>query len=483
MLSSVRCRLSSRHLRLALAVVAALCLAAPISASAATTRYASPTGTGPSPCIQAAPCSIETALSTAGPGGLAEGDTVLLAPGTYEPAVGLDVFRIGVTVAGEPGKPAPLIEVVGARGLNLENRGTVRDLRIHATEATEYGLAMTGEGSLAERVESTGEAATACGLGEVTVRDSVCAATGLSGTGLFTGLGAGSPITQELDLANVTAIGSFYGIVAQATVAAVVSINATNTIAVGGESDVEARTTGTASAQVALAHSNFATKTLSGSNTSISSPTENGNQEAAPIFVDEASGDYREQATSPTRLAGDLGVVLPGELDLAGSSRTTNCAGTVGVDIGAYQFECPTPEETVIPPLIPLAPVISTPNAFRGPERGPTPPSLSRLAPKPSKFTVTGKAPKGTTISFALSAAASVKLEVLGKKTVKGKKKTVTLGSLPQVAGKAGANSVKFSGKLKGKPLDPGKYTLRATATAGSLSSSPASAGFEVRIP
>ena len=61
----------------------------------------------------------------------------------------------------------------------------------------------------------------------------------------------------------------------------------------------------------------------------------------------------------------------------------------------------------------------------------------------------------------------------------------LVLGSLAPVQGKAGPDSVKFKGKLKGKsgPLAPGKYTLRATATAGGVGSAAVTAGFEVLIP
>ena len=128
MFSSTRRLVPMRHLRLALATAVVLCLAAPISASAATTRYASPTGAGPAPCVKAEPCSIENALSNAE--GLANGDTVLLAPGTYTPVADLDVFRVGVTIAGEPGSPAPLIEVTATRGLFTQNVATFQDLRI-----------------------------------------------------------------------------------------------------------------------------------------------------------------------------------------------------------------------------------------------------------------------------------------------------------------------------------------------------------------
>jgi hypothetical protein len=68
----------------------------------------------------------------------------------------------------------------------------------------------------------------------------------------------------------------------------------------------------------------------------------------------------------------------------------------------------------------------------------------------------------------------------LGRKTMKGKKKTVVLGTLPELAGKVGANSVKFSGKVKGKPLAPGSYTLKATASGTAGSSKPTTASFTV---
>ncbi len=340
-------------------------------------------------------------------------------------------------------------------------------------------MAVVAEGSVVERVESTGEAAWACGLGEaMTMRDSLCASTISNGTGLYYSVGGSA--TQELDLVNVTAVGTL-GIVIQVTETATGTISATNTIAVGEEHDVEARAvTATTSATVTLARSNFDDTMGVGAGTfAISAPTESGNQTAPPLFVDGAGGDYREQATSPTRLAGDLGAVLPGELDLAGNPRSTNCAGTIGVDIGAYQYECPTPEAP--PPGQPKDETKPEPQRPCTCALGPPPrPSLTKLALKPAKFTTTGKAPKGTTISYFLSAGATVKIEVLGTKTVKGKQKTVPLGSLPHAPGNPGTNSVKFNGKLKGKPLEPGKYTLRATATAGALSSGPLKKTFEV---
>jgi hypothetical protein len=477
MLSSARRLVSSRHLRLALAAAAVVCLAAPISANAATTRYASPGGTGAAHCVEAsAPCSIEDALKLEN---TASGDTVLLAPGTYEPSGTLEVLR-RLTVSGEAGKPPPVIEAGGEFGLLVWEPSTIRDIRIESPPGTGTGLLVIPRTGTVERVESVGEANKACsGFG--VFRDTVCSATPLlgGGEGFETFLAGGTPETATAELFNVTAIGGFAGIGVAANQNTGVIVKATNTIVSGGTADVMANSLATtAPVTVTLSHSNFETFEEEGE-AEITSSTEAGNQTAAPLFVNAAAGDYREQEGSPTRLAGDLGVVLPGEFDLAGSPRTTNCAGTVGVDIGAYQFECPAP------------PVVTTPGGSTITVTPPPPapkPSLTKLALKPSKFVTTGKPAKGhakgTTISFTLSTAASVKLEVLGKKTVKGKKpRTVTLGSLASTPGRSGANSVKFNGKVKGKPLEPGKYTLRATATGAGGSSVPVKTGFEVLIP
>lgn len=318
------------------------------------------------------------------------------------------------------------------------------------------------------------------------MRDTLCAAIAGpgAGEGVEMSVSGPTPSLTEAKLFNVTAIGGFAGITVAANEHSSVTINATNTIASGETTDIFAGSFApTAPAHVDLSHSNFETIETEGAEARVTSPTVAGNQTAAPLFVNAAAGDYTEQATSPTRLAGDLGVVASGEVDLAGNPRTTNCAGTVGVDIGAYQFECPPPPAPEgggsTTTTTATAPTTTTPVT-------PVPPQLSKLALKPAKFTVSGKAPKGTTISFTLSTAATVKLEVLQKKTVKGKKpKTVVLGSLAPVQGKAGTDSVKFKGKLKGKsePLAPGKYTLRAAATASGLSSAPVTTTFVVLAP
>ena len=179
-----------------------------------------------------------------------------------------------------------------------------------------------------------------------------------------------------------------------------------------------------------------------------------GNQAAPPLFVDAAAGDYREAAGSPTRGAGEAAVVLSGETDLAGGARITDCDGISGVDIGAYQVQCSAPPAPSAPPVTTISNVA---------------PILSKLSLTHKRFAVAGtKVPKGTPhgtgVGFRLSEPARVTLSILAKRARPGKKpRLVTLGKL-QASGRAGKNQVPFSGKLKGKPLAPGRYKLQVVA-------------------
>jgi len=102
-----------------------------------------------------------------------------------------------------------------------------------------------------------------------------------------------------------------------------------------------------------------------------------------------------------------------------------------------------------------------------------TPPDISSLKAKPSKF-CTKKSKKckkrGTRIRFTLSEDAHVKATVKRKKG--GKRRRAFERDL-----KAGKNSVKF----RGKGLKPGKYVLTLTATdASGNTSNPATTKFRV---
>jgi hypothetical protein len=482
-------RLSARRrpiLRRALPLLAAaaMALAAPVAAQAdPVTHYASPSGTGAAPCTDAAnPCPLNVAIN---PANMANGDTLLVAPGTYHESATLQTGR-KITFSGEPGKAPPLIEFT-AGGLLFEELSTVKDFRVRSTSGVTYGLRVDRPGSTVERVESGGDPEYACAFQGIVVRDSLCVSDKANGTGILASLGSGTPVTETPELINVTAAGGVVGLAVEGAEQASMKVRAINSIFVGTEHDILARTVSPgAFAEVALSHSSFHNTQTIGTHTAITLSSEGSNQGAPPIFIDAAAGDYTEAATSPTRLAGDLAALLPGELDLAGNPRTGGCEGVTGVDIGAYQYQCPVPSVEP-PPSTPPNDGSSTDRTSASPAAAPKPPAaptLSGLALSPKKFAVTGKGKKGTTISYTLSTAATVKLEVLAKvKRTKGRRiQFVPMGTIP-ATGKAGVNKVRFAGKVKGKALAPGSYVVRATATAAGLTSHSAQAGFFVLAP
>ncbi|HEY1277076.1 MAG TPA: hypothetical protein VGF25_19370 [Thermoleophilaceae bacterium] len=86
--------------------------------------------------------------------------------------------------------------------------------------------------------------------------------------------------------------------------------------------------------------------------------------------------------------------------------------------------------------------------------------SIRKLSLHPRAF----RAGKGARVSYTLSAPAKVRLTVA---TARGKR---VRGSL-SAKGKAGANRVRFSGRVGGRKLRPGAYRLRVTAAGGAAAS------------
>jgi hypothetical protein len=86
------------------------------------------------------------------------------------------------------------------------------------------------------------------------------------------------------------------------------------------------------------------------------------------------------------------------------------------------------------------------------------PPVLSALALRPAKFERGSK--RGTRVSFRVSEAATVELSVL---RVVGPRRPPVSGTIERHA-TAGTNLVKFTGRIGGRDLKPGRYVLMATA-------------------
>src|SRR5262249_42282112 len=146
-----------------------------------------------------------------------------------------------------------------------------------------------------------------------------------------------------------------------------------------------------------------------------------------------------------------------------------------------------------------------TPVPAPTPTPGPTPipraPTISRMKLAPSSFAAAPSGPSavsakrrfGTKVSFALERPASVGFTVVGLRpgrkasgkcvspTASNRKaractRAVAVAGSFTRAGKSGTNSFRFTGRLAGHRLDPGRYRLVATPTADATTGRAASA-------
>jgi hypothetical protein len=353
-----------------IAIVFMLMLALAGGASA-DVRYAAPGGSGLNPCSNPSlPCSLFTAADKrAAETTLASGDFVQMAPGTYSEAAGdLGPFgyvkpSAGVTIAGAPGLPRPLIEVesnIGVWGAFFIREATLSHLEIKA-EAFE-GSAVTMEAGVIEGVvaRSTRSPAGACHIWDGTVRDSIC----LNEAG---GVAIGADLaafggTWDIVLRNVTAIASgtgsigadfaFYG------EGVVANIQAKAVLVRGEKADVVARglsrrgvpDSSGSSTTITLDHSDYATvetMTSEGGAASVTPPGTNGNITAPPLL---ASDDYHQLPGSPTI---DKGAAdeSSGSVDIDGQLRAIGLAPDIGADeLVSSDVASPSPIGTVPSP-------------------------------------------------------------------------------------------------------------------------------------
>ena len=172
---------------------------------------------------------------------VADGDEVVVLPGTYEPQATQLVVDNAITVHGIDGQPMPVVpfpSTVTDDAVRLAAAGaTLRWLRIEHDAGSASGLNMGAvTAGVAERVyvEQTGAASSACRLGfSSVIRDSVCWSSGNDGVGVnwqHTG-----DVNFTSALRNVTAIangtGDRSGIRVRAEADANLALDAKNTIA------------------------------------------------------------------------------------------------------------------------------------------------------------------------------------------------------------------------------------------------------------
>jgi hypothetical protein len=316
----------------------AFCLVflATASAAAAANRYASPSGSGTA-CTQAAPCDIATAINNAGPG-----DDITIEPGTYTTSTELDDNNHTLTIHGQTGQPRPVIHSSSIQGFGFIGANTsLSDVEIDMSAAGATGIYSASANAAIDRVISRASGgpsmssnSIACSLTHTaTVTNSLCAGEGAGAFGM-------SFLNGSLTLRNDTleAPGtagnpgnSGFAVGSPGTSA---SVLLSNTIARGATDDINASAGSGQSTTIAADHSNYAAINAGGGGTVSVTPAGTGtNQTNFPQFVNPATGDFHELATSPTVNAG-ADASVNGALDLDGNPRTFGAA----TDIGAYEY-------------------------------------------------------------------------------------------------------------------------------------------------
>jgi len=320
---------TSRTSPLALLTVLGALLAAAPGASAATQRYASPTGSGTA-CSAASPCSITEAVKPD-----YTDDEVIVAPGDY-PLTRLSVT--GLNVHGVAGQPRPRLLFNPALTPAMQAAGsTLRYLEIDQAPGTQ-GITLGVSNSSLDQIIARGTGLpgwrTIDTQYNTQIRNSIVTAPGSNGTAIWTWANG---VFASGTYRNVTAIAPESGgvaIHADATGAAgYASVLARNVIARGGNGgaglEVDTHNSG-ATAKITVGNSNWLGGSTSGTKASIVDG--GGNQSAAPAFVSAAGGDYRQAAWSPTIDAG-LSEIFDGDFDVEGDPRQIST-----VDIGADEF-------------------------------------------------------------------------------------------------------------------------------------------------
>jgi hypothetical protein len=320
--------------------VVVLALVLPAAASAAT-RYASTFGGATPGCPQLSPCSLEYAITAAGPG-----DEIVVLAGTYDVATTIET-ETPLFIHGEDGLPRP--RIVGAPEVTPFQSFVSQHLSYLTVEATGSGvnaLFVPGDGTTLERLEliARGEGSLALRPGtDFTLTNSLLwAGEGTNAGGIFIqGVASGTPV-----LRNDTILASGNESFAVATTVVkndtAVAVQAVNVIAdaqVDASANVLPEKTGS-SASLAFDHSNL--------DTTEGNVTATNGQTAAPLFVASNPPTFEQAPGSPTIDAG-VNDSANGPVDLAGNPRSSpgsrGCGSTppAVTDIGAYELEPATP--------------------------------------------------------------------------------------------------------------------------------------------
>ena len=318
-----------RRIVVVVALVAVLCVASAGVASAATTRYANPSGSG-TVCSLQTPCGIVNAVDLA-----VDDDTVIVEPGTYPvPSPGF-FSSAKITIRGQ-GTARPKITMAGALafGIDISNAAsTIDNLEI---DATEPGVPLAFSGSqvsnvVVKNIRPSGSLETCRFDGAaVTITSTVCWAQSPDGGEALSLSDLGVATTSTLR--NVTAIGTQLGMYASAKSGVTRNVTIVNSIIRGGSSAYFVGTgSGGGTLNISESHTDRNGTSTFGLGATFTDA--GGNQTAAPLFVDAAHGDFHEAVGSPTIDAG-FDDAANGTLDIDGQARKLG----VHTDLGADEF-------------------------------------------------------------------------------------------------------------------------------------------------
>jgi hypothetical protein len=335
-------------------LLAVLCAATTLTLTApalAKQVYAAPAASGTADCTSAADaCVLANAIAAAN----VNGDELLLAGGTYPAVTTQLTANHTITIRAADPAARPLLQFTSGGQLRTFS-ATLRDVDVSAF-ANGGTAPLYNNGGVIEgvRVTSTGGGTTGINSYTTTIRNSTIVVNGSTARGIDTAPN-GASATENLRNVTVLATGTgsralYVGGGATGTT----TVNLTNVIARGsGAADIQTYSGG-ATVTTNVSHSSYGTTAITGSAVIVD---QGGNQTgAAPVFVDQAGGDLREAAGSPTIDAG-ADDPLNGTLDVVGGLRQI-----ATTDIGAYEFvPAPVVGTGSADPVSPTSATISAP--------------------------------------------------------------------------------------------------------------------------
>jgi hypothetical protein len=294
-----------------------LLVATPASAA---TYHASPTGSGPTPCAEANPCSLPNAVAVANSIDPAR-DVIVVAPGSYS-TTQLTVTE-DVDIVGAPGGPLPQITVATTNHTVVQVSSadvtlTDLDLRNTGTTGTGRGVEIFGPGTLTldrVRVRSTVGSAVvqANPASNLTMRNS-SAHSVASVNNVVT---VSSSALAEIFDSTVVKLGTSGGDALFAAGAVTVR---------GSILDGDATASGL-SGHIDIAQSNYRSTFGQAGGTVSEGP---GKQTALPLFADRDNANLRQAVGSPTIDAGVLHSGTGPDFDAEG--RPGGTAPDIGAD-------------------------------------------------------------------------------------------------------------------------------------------------------